>query len=121
MRTLADALDGGLGGAHEPHDLAVFQFGMIADQPKDSVRPVLPARHRGVARSALVLLFRHPHLAVGELQAKIFVLFGVLDFFARELAGLDRVHPLDALRGIAIGDRLYLERMQFAEFRDLVE
>ena len=43
------------------------------------------------------------------------------DLLARQLAGHDRVHALDALRGFAVGDRLHLERMQPAELRDLVE
>jgi hypothetical protein len=37
------------------------------------------------------------------------------------LAGQDRIEALDALRGVAIGDRLHFEHMQIAELRDLVE
>ena len=43
------------------------------------------------------------------------------DFVARQLAGDDRVHALDALRRFAVGNGLHLERMQRAELRDLVE
>ena len=43
------------------------------------------------------------------------------DLLARQLAGHDRVHALDALRRLAVGDRLHLERMQPAELRDLLE
>src|SRR6516165_3390744 len=35
---LADRLDGRLGGADEPHDLAVLELGMVAHQPEDGVR-----------------------------------------------------------------------------------
>ena len=46
---------------------------------------------------------------------------GVRDLLARQLPGQDRVETLDALRGVAVGDRLHLERMQHAEMRDLLE
>ena len=53
VRALADRRDRRFGGADEPHDRAVFQLRMVAHQPQDRVRPVLPARHRRVARALL--------------------------------------------------------------------
>ena len=46
---------------------------------------------------------------------------GLLDLLAGQLAGQDRVETLDALRGVAVGNRLHLERVQLAEIGDLVE
>src|SRR6478752_1034077 len=43
MGAFADRTDRRLGGADEPHDLAVLELRMIAHQPQDRVRPVLPA------------------------------------------------------------------------------
>src|SRR5207302_6371499 len=40
---------------------------------------------------------------------------------AAQLPGQHRIEALDALGGVAVGDRLDLERMQFAEVRDLIE
>jgi hypothetical protein len=45
----------------------------------------------------------------------------LLDLLAGELAGLDRVEALDALGGVAVGDRLDFERVQLAEIGNLVE
>ena len=120
VRALADRLDGRLGGADEAHDLRVLQLRMVAHQPEDGVRPVLALRDRRVARAAALDL-RHAHLRLGNLHAVVRVGLGLLDLFARELAGEDRVGALDPLRGIAVGDRLHLERMQHAEMRDLLE
>ena len=43
VAAIADRLDGRFGGPDQPHDLAVLQLRMVAHQPKDGVRPVLPA------------------------------------------------------------------------------
>ncbi len=118
---LADRVDGRLGGADQPHDLAVLEFGMIAHQPEDGVRPVLAARHRRVARALLRLGFGQAHFRLGDVQLIVRVGFGGGDFLAGQLPGEDRIEPLDALRGVAVGDRLHFERMQVAQLRDLVE
>ena len=93
---------------------------MVAHQPQDRVRPVLALGKRRVARR-LALGFRHANLRVGQMQAMVLVRLALGDLLARQLAGHDRVHALDALRGFAVGDRLHLKRMQAAEHRDLVE
>ena len=49
------------------------------------------------------------------------VVLRLLDVFARQLPGEHRIETLDALGGVAIGDRLDFEWMQFAEVGDLVE
>ena len=49
------------------------------------------------------------------------VALGRGDLLAGELAGRNRIVALDAGRHLAVGDALDLERMQFAEFRNLVE
>jgi hypothetical protein len=46
---------------------------------------------------------------------------GLGDFLARELAVQDRIGALDALRGITVGDRLDLKRVQLAKVSDLIE
>ena len=94
---------------------------MVAHQPEDRVRAVLPARHRRVARALLALGDRQPDLGVQELEPVLLVALRLLDLLAAELAGLDRIEPLDSLRGVAVGNRLHLERVQLAEIRDLVE
>src|SRR5205807_8204792 len=58
---------------------------------------------------------------VEQLEPVVGVSDRLLDFFARELAGLDRVEALDALGGIAVGDRLDLEWVELAEIGDLVK
>src|SRR6516164_8774390 len=63
---LADRLDGRLGGADEPHDLAVLELGMVAYQPEDGVRALAAARRRRAA-SALLLRLRQPHLGIEQL------------------------------------------------------
>ena len=49
------------------------------------------------------------------------VLLGALDFLAGELAGGDRVHALDALRGVAVGNGADLQGMHLGEVGDLIE
>ena len=65
MGALANRLERVLGRADETHDLRVLQLRLIAQQPEDGVRPVLPARQRGVARAARLLEFRRAHLGDG--------------------------------------------------------
>ena len=116
----ADLLDGRLGGADQARDLGVLEFGMVAHQPEDGIGPVLALGHRGVARS-LALGLGNPNLGFGEFQLEIGIGFRRRNLFAGQLSGGDRVEALDALRGLAIGDRLHLKRVKLAELRDLVE
>ena len=85
--------------------------------------PVLAARHRRVARTFFAAAFglRHRDLLLGKLEPHIGIGFGLGDLLARQLPGLDRVEALDALRCVAVGDRLDLERVQLAEIRHLIE
>jgi hypothetical protein len=50
-----------------------------------------------------------------ESFSRWFVGFAARDLLARQLAGHDRVHALDALRRFAVGDGLHLKRVQRAE------
>src|SRR6516162_10920 len=121
VRAFADCLDGRFGGADEPHDLAVFELGVIAHEPEDRVRPVLTPRHRRVARPLLRLGLGQAHLWLGNVQPAIGIGLRCLDLLARQLPGEDRIETLDALRRIAIGNRFDLERMQMTQFGDLIE
>ena len=49
------------------------------------------------------------------------VLLGLGDLLAGELAGGDRVHALDAVGDVAVGDALHFEHVQAAELGDLLE
>src|SRR6516165_11724712 len=51
----------------------------------------------------------------------MFILLGGGNFFARQLAGADRVVPLDSGGDLAIGNAFHLERVKFAESGDLIE
>ena len=51
MAAVADRPDGGAGGTDQLADLAIRHFGMIADDPGDSVGLVLALGHRRVARA----------------------------------------------------------------------
>jgi hypothetical protein len=51
----------------------------------------------------------------------IMVLLGQRDLLARQLAVGDRVHALDALRHVAVGDALHFQHVQAAELGDLLE
>ena len=61
------------------------------------------------------------NLALRHLEAVAWILFGLLDFLARELAGQHRVETFDAGGDLAIGNALHLQRVQMAEFGDLLE
>ncbi len=93
---------------------------MVAYQPENGVRTILSLGNGGVAR-ALALGFRHTNLGLRKLQTVGRIALGPGDFLARQLAGADRVEALDALSGLAVGDRLDLKRVQLAELGDLVE
>jgi hypothetical protein len=51
----------------------------------------------------------------------IMILLGSRDLLARQLAVGDRVHALDALRDVAVGDTLHFQHMQAAELGNLLE
>src|SRR6202022_3031370 len=74
-----------------------------------------------VARALLLGLRRQRHLALAELEAVVRVLLALFDLRAGELAGRNRVHALDALGGVAVGDGADLERVHFGEIRHLIE
>ena len=99
-------------------NLAVADFGMVADDPVDAVGLVLALRHRGVARALgaahrIGLLVHHqPMIGVGG---------ALLDFGVGQFAGADRVAPGQLGRRGVVGDRLDLEDVQPAEFGDLFE
>jgi hypothetical protein len=120
VRAVADLLDRVLGRADQARDLRVLQFRMVAHQPQDRVRAVLALGDRRVAR-ALLAQFRHHVFRLRDLQLVVRIAFGLGDFLARQLAGIDRVEALDALRRFAVRDRLHLKRVQLAELGDLVE
>ncbi len=94
---------------------------MVTHQPQDRARALVAARHRGVARALLLGGRRQRHLALAELEAVVHVLLAPLDLVAGELAGRDRVHALDALGGVAIGDGADLERVHLGEIGHLIE
>ena len=71
MGAVANALQSGLGGADEAHDLRVLQLGMIADQPQNRVRAILTARQRGVTGAAALLGFRQAHFGDRKLELVI--------------------------------------------------
>ena len=62
------------------------EFGVIAHQPEDGVRPVLPARQRRVARPALLLHLGQAHLGLGKLELVLRILLGFGDLVACQLA-----------------------------------
>src|SRR6202158_6249588 len=96
---------------------------MIAHQPQNGIGPVLPARYRRVTRTlfAATVGLRDLDLLLRDLERDVVIGFRFADLLARELPGQNRVEAFDSLRGVAVGDRLHLERMQLAEFGDLVE
>ena len=49
------------------------------------------------------------------------VFFALFDFFAQKLAAGNRIHALDALGDIAIGNAFHFQLMQMAEIGDLLE
>src|SRR5215470_9960138 len=100
MGALADRLDGRLGSADEPHDLAVLELGMVAHQPEDGVRTVLAARYRRVARALLLLGLGQAHLGVEQLETIVRISDGFLDLLAAELTSEHGIKALDALRGV---------------------
>ena len=121
MRALANRLNRGFRRTDKPHDLAVFDLGMIAHQPEDGVGPILTTRYRCVARALLFLRLWKSDLGIEQLEPVVRIGDAFLDLFAAELAGEYGIEPLDALRRIAIGDSLHLERMKLAKIGDLIK
>ncbi|MGY3406330.1 hypothetical protein ACVWZV_002443 [Bradyrhizobium sp. GM5.1] len=61
------------------------------------------------------------HLALLEAEPVVRVVLALLDFLAGQLAIGKGIHALDALGGVAIGDRAHLEGVHFGEIGDLIE
>src|ERR1700730_11422306 len=101
MGSLADRLDRRLGRADEPHDLAVLELGVVAQQPENGIGAVLAPRYRRIARPFLALRLRQPHLWIGELETIVAVVLRLFDFLARQLPGQNGIQALDALGRIA--------------------
>src|SRR6185437_185573 len=92
-----------------------------AQDPVNRVRLVLPLRYWRVTRRLFDLhrrdlVFRRRHL-----EAQLGVLLRRLDLLAGELARRHGVLALDTFRHVLVGDALHLQRMQAAEFGDLLE
>ena len=120
MGALADLLDRRFGGADETRNLRILEFGMIAHQPKDGVRPILALGHRCVTRAA-ALGFGNANLRIGDLDLVVRIGFALGDFGARQLAGGDGIETLDALRGLPVGNGLHFKRMKLAKLGNLFE
>src|SRR5207302_3055066 len=60
-------------------------------------------------------------LALAESEAIGRVLLALLDLVAAQLPRPNRVHALDALGGVAVGDRAHLQRVHFCEIGHLIE
>jgi hypothetical protein len=120
VRRFPHRIDGGLGGAHQAHDLRVLEFRVVAHQPLDGIGALVAPRNRRTAR-AFALGGSNANLGLAQLEAIVRVGLGLLDFFAGELAILDWVHTHDAAGHVAIGDALDLQRMQRAKGSDLLE
>ena len=121
MASVAHALDRRLGGADEAGDLRIGQFRVVAQQPGDGVRAVLAARDRRVAGPRARRHRRQFVFAFRDLQPQIRVLLAALDLGAGQMARGDRVHALDPLGHIAIGDALHFKNVKTAEIRHLVK
>ncbi len=100
---------------------ASLSSGWLRTSQQDGVRAVLAARHRRVARALLFLASGTRTLGSDICKRRSGSASASAISSRDELAGRDRVHALDALRGIAVGDGLHLERVQLAEVGDLVE
>ena len=120
MGALTHLLDGGLGCAEQLADLAVLEFRMVAHQPENGVGPVLAFGQRRVARP-LAFGCRDTNLGVRQSQLVGRIGLALFDFRTRDLAADNRIQPLDALRCLIIGNRADFQRVQAAEFRNLVE
>src|SRR5262245_54075071 len=108
-----------LGGADETHDLAVLELRMVAHQPEDGPRPVVPPRTTRIATTlGPALGFRQAHFAGRQLEPVARIRLAPGDLLARELAGLDRVEPLDALGSVPVRHGAHLERVQLAKIGD---
>ena len=115
---LAKRLDGGAGGADQLADLAVGKLGVVADQPGDAVRLVLPLGDRRVARA----LGTHGLIGLAvHLKPIIRVVLAAVDLLQRQLARAQGIAAGQLGRGGIVGDRLHLEDMKAAKFGDLLE
>ena len=94
---------------------------MMAQEPKNSVGPVVAARHRRVFRRPLGPHLGDVHLRPRQLQPVGGVSLRAGDLLARELAGGYRIRAANAVRDIAVGNALHLQNMQAAKVRDLLE
>jgi hypothetical protein len=118
MGAVADRGDGGARRSDQPGDLAVRNFGMVADDPGDSVRLVLPLGDRRVARAlgsadlVGLLLDAQDVFGIG---------LAAVDLLLIELAGADRIPAGQLGGGGIVGDRLNLEDVETAKFGDLLE
>src|SRR5262249_15533850 len=110
MGALADRLNSGLRGADKAHDLAVLDLGMVAHQPEDGIRAILATRYRCIARALLSLRLWQANFGIEQLEPVIRIGDAFLDLFAAELACEHGIETLYALRRIAVGDCLHLER-----------
>jgi succinyl-CoA synthetase beta subunit len=108
-----------IGGGAKADKVAAALRIILADS---NVKSVLFNIFGGIiARPLLALGDRQADLGVEELEPVILLAFALIDLLAAELAGLNRIEALDALRGIAVRDRLDLKRVQFAEVGHLIE
>jgi hypothetical protein len=101
--------------------IVVLQFRVVAHQPQDRARPLMASRHRRVARTFLALRLGQADLCLAELQAVAGVGLATGDLLAGQLAVRDRIGALDALGGVAVGDRAHFQRVHLAEIRHLIE
>src|SRR6266481_97514 len=121
MGTFADCLDGRLGGADEAHDLAVFQLGVVAHQPQDGVRAILPARNWRVSWPLFTLRLGQVYLRFSQPEPIVRVSLAFGKLVTGELPGHDRITSDDALNPLIIRHCLYFEGVELAEISDLVE
>src|SRR5690606_346839 len=93
---------------------------MVTHQPEDSVGAILTLRQRRVART-LTLRLWHANLRLRDLQLVVGIGFASSNFLARQLTIADRIHALDAVSCIAIGNSRHFQRVKRTELSNLVE
>ena len=96
---------------------ALGHLRMVAQQPGDRVRAVLPLAERRVARLPALERLDVAGDRLGDLQAVFRVGLALADLVARQHARADRVEAAHARGHLAVGDPSDLERMQPAERR----
>src|ERR1700730_10322406 len=121
MRPVADCLQRRFRSAGETHDLRILQLGMIAHQPENRIRTILPPRQWRVARAALAAWLRQADLRYRKLQMVLFIRFRRRDFLAGQLARRNRIMSPDPGGDFTVRDTLYLKRMKLAKIGDLLE